>query len=700
MSYKKVSSVFLLFVFLPAMVFADEWHVSPSGDDAHPGTADKPFRTLTRARDAVRADRAAKNPGPWTVHLAEGVFPITEPIHFGPEDSGSDEHPVLYTGQGDRTVFSGGLALEGWRKDDTVKDAEVWVVDLPKQDGETLYFEHLWVDGRRASRSRYPARGFLNPVEVRQGIPINEQNPKVASTPQSIIAKPGELDLLKAVPAAELRFAQFVVHHHWDTTRRIPLAYDAGENRLDMQGGPMKHWNPWRTTSQYFLENLRPAFTEPGQWFYDGAAGKAFYRARPGETLENCRFVVPRPGVRQLLAIKGTEENPVSNIRFENISFAYTDSPRRADVMRAAGLPESVTGKLDRPGPSQFEPAQAAFWSDSVIDVDTASNIAFRYCEIKHVGEYGLWLKNAKNCRVERCALVDLGAGGVRMGGVGKTSGNVLDNCIIQRGGRVHACAVAVWLGNHTEDNRVTHNDIGDFYYTGISAGWTWGYAGGNCFRNIIEGNRIHDLGQGAMADMGGVYTLGSLHGTRVRGNVIFNVKSYAYGGWGLYPDEGSEGLLMENNLVYDTTDGSFHQHYGKNNLIRNNILAFSRPHQVAVTRVENHRSLTFENNIIVWETGDAIGYRAEAARIDYGSNLWWNYAGKVDFKGKTHDDWKALGKDVGGMVADPLFVDPAARDFRLKDDSPALKAGFVPFDYSEAGVYGDEAWIRRAHKK
>ncbi len=689
----KLPSVLLAFLFFPCLLSAASWHVDPAGNDADPGTPEKPFQTIVRARDAVRTDRAAGNPGPWTVHLSEGVFELCEPLHFDTRDSGTEDQPVLYLGKGDKTVLSGGLILNGWRKESD----EIWVVDLPRSGDEPLYFEHLWVNGRRAVRSRYPDEGFLNPAEVGQGIPVNERNTQVAFTEQSIIAKPGELDWLKDVPAEELRFGQFIVHHHWDTTRRIPLRFDADVGLLVMQGAPMKHWNPWRTTSLYCLENFRPAFNRPGEWFYDGVAGKAFYRPLPGETLENSRFIVPRSGVRQLLTIKGTAEHFVSNIRFENISFAYTDSPRRKDVMERAGLPESVTGNLDRPGPSQFEPAQAAFWSDAVIDVDTATGIVFRDCEVKHIGEYGLWLKNARNCRVERCVLADLGAGGVRLGGVGKTTGNVVDNCIIQHGGRVHACAVAVWLGNHTEDNRVTHNDIGDFYYTGVSVGWTWGYQGGQCFRNVIENNRIHDLGQGAMADMGGVYTLGTLHGTRVAGNVIYNVKSYAYGGWGLYPDEGSEGLLMENNLVYDTTDGSFHQHYGKNNVIRNNILAFSRPHQVAVTRVENHRSLTFENNIIVWDAGSAIGYRAEAARVDYGSNLWWNYAGPVDFKGKKHDEWMALGKDVGGIVADPKFEDPAKRDFRLHEDSPAIKAGFVPFDHGKAGVYGDEAWIDRA---
>lgn len=694
--------VFLFGILLSTMAFSGEWFVAPNGNDADPGTKEKPFATISRARDAVRSAKADGDKGPWTVRIAGGNYELAEPIRFESRDSGTDENPVLYIGEGTKTVLNGARPLDGWRKADVDFGDDVWVADLPKIDERTAYFEQLWVNGRRAVRARHPDTGFFKPKEVRQEIPIDEKNPPKPFTDQSIVAQDGDLDFLKEIPEAELKFGQFVVHHHWDTTRRILLGYDAEQGELKMRGAPMKHWNPWRTTSQYYVENVRSAFDRPGEWFYDGVAGKVYYRPLPGERLESSRFLIPRNGLNQLLILQGDAKNDdfVSNIRFEKIAISYTDSSRRLNVMKQAGLDVAVTGDLNFPGPGQVDPHQAAFWADAVVEVDTARNISFVDCEISNVGEYGIRLKNADACRIERCALTDLGAGGVRIGGSGKTTNNVVDNCIIHRGGRLHACCVAVWIGNNTEDNRVTHNDIGDFYYTGISAGWTWGYQGGVAFRNIIEFNRIHDLGQGALADMGGVYTLGTSHGTRVCNNVIFNVESYAYGGWGLYTDEGSEGILMENNLVYDTTDGSFHQHYGKHNTIRNNILAFSRPHQIAVTRVENHLSMTFENNIILWDTGKAIGYRADKARADYGSNLWWNLSGEVDFNGKTHKDWLDLGKDVGGMVADPKFVDVSKRDFRLQEGSPAEKIGFVPFDFDKAGVYGDEAWKRRAAEK
>jgi hypothetical protein len=45
----------------------------------------------------------------------------------------------------------------------------------------------------------------------------------------------------------------------------------------------------------------------------------------------------------------------------------------------------------------------------------------------------------------------------------------------------------------------------------------------------------------------------------------------------------------------------------------------------------------------------------------------------------------------------DSSFVDAEKRDFHFASDEVIKQTGFQPFDYSQAGVYGDAAWIARA---
>ncbi len=713
--FKRLAVFNFLFVFsllntsvLPtcfAEDFVGTYYVSSNGnDELNSGSKESPFATLEKARDAIRAERSRGKVGKYCIELGPDSITRTAALELTELDS-----HTLYRGVEGKTILSAGQVIDNWKiataeqkKGFPNNLTEIWRAELPKINGKPIYFEQLFVGERRAVRSRFPNKGFLRPQSVAEEI-FKDAEPNYAQ--QEICAKEGDLkDLqLDTLSVEDLKYAHMVIHHHWDTTRRILLGYSPETNTLHFQGSPMQSWNPWRDTSMYYLENLRTAFDMPGEWFYSANEGCVYYRPLANEKLDTLQFIAPISNVNQLLTISGSssdlneEEKRVQDITFENVQFSFTDAPRRESVMKGACLDVSYTGELSSPGPSQFEPAQAAFFTVAVINIENASNIVLQNCKVSHVGEYGLWFKNCTNCSVNNSVFTDLGAGAIRIGGGSLDLRNKIENCTLSEGGRFFASATAVWIGQNTEEIEILHNDITDFYYTGVSVGWVWGYQGGHAFRNRIEFNHMWNLGQGQLSDMGGVYTLGTSTGTRVCNNVIHDISSYAYGGWGLYPDEGSEGILFENNLVYDTTDGSFHQHYGKDNIVRNNILARSKinpaqtgnpPHQIAITRVEDHLSDTFESNIIYWKEGIALGYRADEAQAIYKKNLWFNAGGEATFAGKTHDEWsKESGKDIDGMVADPLFIDPDSNNFNLQPGSPAEKLGFVPFDYSKAGV-------------
>jgi len=683
-------------------------HVSPTGEDQWSGglatpnasLSDGPVASLSRARDRVRelrmADGGRRRDEPVRVVVADGTYFIREPLVLGPEDGGTTTAAVSYeAAAGARPVFSGGRRIDGFREG-TGADAGLWVVGLPQKNPGR--FEQLFVNGRRAVRAREPDVGTFA-VESAEEIGLDEAGQPLSAEAvqklgpkgrpkrarQSVQLSAADFATVSNVPREDVPDVLLNIYHKWDVTKRFLEAVEPAGNRLGTSGLGMKPWNRWDIKSTVVLENARAFLDEPGEWFLDRQQ-RLFYKPRPGERLETAEVIAPR--CDELVTIRG---EPAAKRYCEKLTFSGL-------VFRHTRLLTPAGG---------VEPAQAAAPVGAVVTVTGGRGIVFRDCEISHVGRYGLWLRaGCRDCLVERCLLEDIGAGGIRIGEMQlakdaayETADNTIDNCIIRHGGRLFPCAVGVWIG-YSSDNVVSHNEIFDFFYTGISVGWRWGYAESSCKRNQILDNHVHLIGQGLLSDMGGIYTLGPSEGTVVRGNVFHDITSYSYGGWGLYTDEGSSGITFEHNLVYNTKSGGFHQHYGKENTIRHNVLLDATDQQIQATRVEDHLSFTFEQNIIAWQRGQAITGRWDKMQTVTGNNCWWNTAGEaVSFLGKPLADWQDAGHELGSIVADPLFVNSAQRDYRLQPDSPALVLGFSPYDWSRVGVYGDAAWVARARE-
>jgi parallel beta-helix repeat protein len=189
------------------------------------------------------------------------------------------------------------------------------------------------------------------------------------------------------------------------------------------------------------------------------------------------------------------------------------------------------------------------------------------------------------------------------------------------------------------------------------------------------------------LSDMGGIYTLGEQPGTRIRNNLIHDIASFTYGGWGIYPDEGSSEMLIENNIVYHCKSAGFHQHYGRENVVRNNVWAYNRENQLMRTRVEPHISFIFERNIVYFDQGRLLGSNWTGDQFTMKGNLYFDTRGSgIRFAEKSFAEWQAGGQDKDSVIADPLFVNAGNFDFRLRADSPALKMGFQQIDMSTVG--------------
>ena len=263
---------------------------------------------------------------------------------------------------------------------------------------------------------------------------------------------------------------------------------------------------------------------------------------------------------------------------------------------------------------------------------------------------------------------------------------NVIADNDIHDLGLVYAPAVGIWV-LQSGRNQILHNHVHDLFYTAISVGWTWGYGPNQSKGNLIAFNHLHGIGKEMLSDMGGIYTLGEQPGTVIRNNLIHDISSFTYGGWGIYTDEGSSDILIRDNIVYGCKSAGFHQHYGRDNIVRNNIFAFNREHQLMRTRPEPHNSFTLENNLIYFDQGNLLGTNWTEGKFTTRKNLYYDTRGPdILFVGKSFSEWKSSGQDRGSVIADPLFVNAGNFDFRLRPESPALKMGFRQIDMTSVG--------------
>ena len=679
----------LLVVLLSDCGQAVTLYVSPKGNDRYSGRlagvnkerTDGPKASLAGARDAIRK---LKTQGPLEepvrVAVSNGRYTMIEPLVLEPQDSGTKQCPITYEpATGAKPAFSGGRKITGFRSG---KDG-IWQTQIADVKAGKWYFEQLFVNGKRAVRARTPNKWYHYmgnsseaPVQGKQG-----QFRRTTEVRGDALASVNDLT------SREIRDVTLVAYHKWCISRRFLTDVDTAANVIVTVGEKLKSYSGWPNNTRFRLENFKAALDAPGEWFLS-RDGTLYYKPRAGEDMTKADVYAPVAEKLVVFAGKPEAGQFVQHIKLKGLVFEHSRY------------------LLPRSG---YAPYQAAFVTEAAVMADGARDVAIKDCEIGHTADYAVWFrKGCRDCRLQRSYLHDLGAGGVRIGEGAirnderlQTSHITIDNNIIQTGGRTYTSAVGVWIGQ-SGDNTITHNDIADFYYTGLSVGWRWGYSNSLGKRNNLSYNHVHHLGWGVLSDMGGIYTLGPSEGTVVRNNIFHDIYAYSYGGWGLYTDEGSTGIVMENNLIYNVKTGCFHQHYGKENVIRNNIMAFSKLYQVQATRVEDHLSFTFENNIVYYDTGVLLSGPWTKVRVNMDKNCYWDSAGTdVTLVGKKLEDWqKETGRDKNSIIADPLFVDPKKGDFRLKPNSPALELGFKPFDYSKAGVYGDKAWIEKAKSR
>jgi hypothetical protein len=624
---------------------------------------DGPFATLPAAIQAARLarqDKAAISGG-ITILLRAGIYDLSDPLVFGPGDSGASEKQpfTIAAYPGEKPVLSGARRISGWRK--VAGQTNLWQTSIPDVQSGKWYFRSLFMNGQRKQRARTPTTGFFR---------IQGSSPQ--DKPLKLKFNPGEIKKSWADDGD----VELVGLFAWSDVRMQIRAVDVSNHVAILSGAPRP--SNREDHARYFIENAPDGVDAPGEWYLNRRSGVLQYQGEAGENPNRAAVLVPR--LNHLVVLQGdlAGQKPIQHVVLRGLTFSHTDWTL---------------------GENGYADTQAAVAIHGDLRAEGAIDCVIEDCTFAHLAGYAIDLgRGCQRNKIIGNEMFDLGAGGVRIGETAKPTapfeenhGHILTDNHIHDAGLVYPPAVGVFI-MQSGQNRVAHNHIHHLYYTAISVGWNWGYQETPCRENIIEFNHLHDIGQFMLSDMGAIYTLGIQKGTVIRNNLIHDVNSFSYGGWGLYPDEGSTDMIWENNVVYRCKSAGFHQHYGRDNLVRNNIFAFGKEHQLMRTRAEAHSSFTFTNNIVYFDSGDLLGSNWSNDHYAIDDNVYFDArpgasAEAMKFTAMNLEQWREHGHDNHSIIADPLFVDAAHYNFQLRPDSPALKLGFKPIDLSHVGV-------------
>ena len=600
---------------------------------------------VTSIEEAVRVCCDLRRSGilqPLTVCLEKGEYELEQPLEL--TNSLGDVVFQSQTGNAEDVVLSGGTKI-GCFVESTFNEKKCVKVKLSKEE---CSFTDLYVNGVRANLTRFPENGYLTFAEAEnKGIYLDDISKWVRLHAEDV----------KELTTEEIEEATLSYLHYWVDEHTGVEKYDEQTGKLTMTEYSRFSITGEQTESVYYLENIRSAFKNPGEWYLDKKEGVLYYILREHESISGLEMRIPR--LSRLVNMKGTEDNPISNIAFKNITFAYTRGEH--ECWKENGLKTASDGQ-------------------AVSEAKGITHIAIR-----------------------KSTFFDGGAGGVMISGADvngekqdRTHSNEISNCKIYHCGRRHMAACGILI-KHSANNKIVHNEIHDLYYSGISVGWVWGYKDSVTRDNYIAYNHIYDLGKRVLSDMGGVYLLGAHPGTVVEHNLIHDIYAREYGGWALYTDEGSAFIRLQKNICYCCSDNCYHQHYGRMNVVKNNIFAFAGKELCRVTWGEQHLSTVFENNILITDGCLVYGLLSrehiDNGTVATGGNIIWSVKdGKADvvqYCGEklTLKEAQQLGLEQGSVCANPDCKDIANFDFRLLEDSVAYAMGFEQIDLDDIGI-------------
>lgn len=765
-------------------------YVAPSGNDSWSGRlptpnaakTDGPLATFDRARAVVQS-LGKSGSGKIAVEFRAGTYFLPATEVFSAADSGSAAETIVYQNYpGELPVFSGGMRVLNW----TNTGGNTWKTTLP---ASTKYFENLFYNGVRRLRPRLGvSSGNTLGTYYRSAntVYLNAPGPPAAAPNANCAvyisgsgwecfdrfqynpADPVSNTWKNLAPAAGNPCGQSagnqaiagdieVLDFEQFSTSKLRISCIDATNHIVYMTGPTGFSQTHASEAgfiagnRYLVENVQDELTQPGQWFLDRSTTPwtLTYLANPGENPNVDEVIVPQ--LPQVLVASNLQYVTFQGLTFEHDN--YTVPP--------AGHPSSEL-EADISAAVSFQNSHNITFDSGVVTQTAGSGLEFIPCINPSSPAYcvtnNLHAVVANNV-IKNSAIYDVGALGIRIGNPyapADTDANVpqaitVENNVVEGYGRTIPAAFGIGQGMG-HDNLFTHNDVYDGYHCAISTSQSIGDfttpAGIGNANTTISFNHVHDLLQGIMNDGGSIRIDGgnsvfTAAGNRILNNKIHDVTdasimdSNGYGGVGIYLDDGTGLVDIENNLVYRVSGNAVYTPHGpagpnEANTVRNNILAFARQGMVTVNFPYGNgvpsiipQEFVVSNNIFYFD-------RSEASKPKFGvdsgclyaggvaftqfelwhSNLYWRTDGGFatdpqafavqpspgtgvnapcngttsDYTFYTFAGWQGLGEDVQSAVQNPGFNNPAwpSDDYSLTKGSPG--GGFVVFDPNQAG--------------
>ncbi len=608
-----------------------------------------------------------------TVHVADGIYYLPETLVFTPEDSGSERYPVLYQAQAEGgAVLSGGSALElSW--------SPVGNGIFKAQTPAGLNIDQLFIDGRNQRMARYPNYDADKKAQPYQGYAADAFSKERAAA--------------WADPSGgyihAMHIKQWGGYHY-----RITGKDDQGE--VTYEGGWQNNRKMGMHEDYRMVENIFEELDADGEWYHNAKGNTLYYQPAAGVDINAAKVEVVR--LRHLVEFQGREFNPVRHITLQGFVVrhaARTFMDTREPLLRS----------------------DWAIYRGGAFMLTGTEHIQILDTEFDQVGGNAIFVNHYnRNVLIKGCHIHDTGASGVCFVGdpnavrdplfeyhetndlskIDRTPGpktnnypadSTVEDCLIHGIGRVERQPAGVQI-SMAQGITVRDVSIYDTARAGINVSeGTWGgHLIERCdvFDTVLE---THDHGSFnswgrdrfwrkdypvSQAEINKDPGLPFLDA--VKTTIIRDSRWRCDHGWDIDLDDGSSNYDITNNLMLNNglkLREGFRRHVWNNITVNNGL----HPH----VWYQGSQDEVYGNIFMSPAKPARMKRSTGGKRVD--ANLYFANESKVKSVSNK------LGWDQNSIFADPLFVDPAQGDFRVKAESPAFKIGFKNFPMDQFGV-------------